>query len=102
MQNIVREAESILQACAFIRDLQETIIRDGDEGVSMFLEFANAYIGGLQTFTALERERTRHNADGQRAAFFCHLCHNGCGACAGPAAHACSDENHIRAFQHVI
>ena len=60
------------------------------------------YFGGLQAAHAFKREGTRHHADRQRAAFLGDLRDHWrrAGACA--AAHARGDEDHIRAFQHVI
>ena len=68
----------------------------------MFLELANACLGGLHAAHSFKREGTRHNADRQRAAFLGDLRDNRRRACACAAAHARGDEDHIRAFQHVI
>ena len=47
-------------------------------------------------------EGTGHHADRERAAFLGNLRDNWRRACACAAAHTRGDEDHIRAFQHVI
>ena len=44
MQNIVRQAEGILQGGALIGNLQQAIVGDGDQCIGMFLEFADALL----------------------------------------------------------
>src|SRR5258706_5167500 len=68
----------------------------------MFLKLIDAYFGSLHTTHTFKREGPRHHTDGKGTAFACDLRHDGSCACAGAAAHTRCDENHIRAFQHVI
>ena len=45
VQNIIGQAERVLQTGSFICDLQQAIVGDGDERVGVFFEFADARVG---------------------------------------------------------
>src|SRR5258706_10136594 len=68
----------------------------------MFLKLIDAHFSSLHTTHTFECEGPSHHADGEGTAFSGDLRHDGSCTCAGTAAHTRCDENHIRAFQHVI
>src|SRR5712692_11025532 len=68
----------------------------------MLLEVSNALLSRLPPPVAFEHERLGHDADSQRANFARDLRHDGACAGAGAAAHACRDEDHVRAFQRLV
>ena len=43
MQNVIRQAEGIVQGSALIRYLQQAVVRDGNQRIGMFLQLAIAY-----------------------------------------------------------
>ena len=78
---------------------QQPVVRHDDEGVDLLRERLDAALGGLQAARALEAERLRDDADGQRAQLAGDARHHGRRARAGAAALAGGDEHHVRAAQ---
>ena len=68
-QDIISEQKRILQRGALFDDIEQTIIRNDNQSVDVRSERFDRFGGLLNTTSTLERERIRHNTDGQDALF---------------------------------
>ena len=100
-QDIIGNAERLRDRRLLVDDLHETVVRDRDDRIDVLLEVLNAELRIAAALHALERERTRHDADRQRADLAGALRHDGCGTSARAAAHAGRHEYHVCAAQCV-
>ena len=101
-QHIICGAEGILQRGFLIRDLQQAVIGDDDEGIGMFLEAGNTLFGCLEAFLTFKGEGAGDHANGQCADFAGDLSNDGGCAGAGAAAHAGGDEYHVTALKGFV
>ena len=83
-------------------DLQQAVVRDHEQRVDLGRELLDALLGLLGALLALEAERPRDDADGQRAELACELRDHGRGARAGAAALARGHEHHVRALERLL
>jgi hypothetical protein len=98
-QDVVGEHERFLQRRALLDDLQDALVRDRDERVDFRLELFHPVLGHLHALAPFERERFRHDGDGQRTRLARELCDHGRRTGAGAAAHAGGDEHEVRAVE---
>ena len=68
-QDIISEQKRILQRGALFDDIEQTIIRNDNQSVDVRSERFDRFGGLLNTTSTLERERIRHDTDGQDALF---------------------------------
>ena len=101
-QDIIGEAEGVLQAGALVDHLQQAVVGDDDEGVGVLFELVDALFGRFRAARAFEGEGAGDDADGQRADFLGDLGDDGGRAGAGAAAHPGGDKDHIGAFEHFV
>ena len=84
-------------------DLQQLLVRDDDQGVDLVAQLLDPVERLLHPAPALELERLRHDADGQRADLLLgDLGDHRRGAGAGAAALAGGDEDHVGALQRLL
>ncbi len=98
-QDIIGDAERLHDGGALVDDLEQAVVRDRDDGIDVLLERRDAGLGAFAAQRALERERLRDDADGERADLPCALRDDGRRARARAAAHAGRDEYHVGAAQ---
>src|SRR6267378_804469 len=99
-ENVVRHAERFLEGRLGAGDLCEPVVGDDDERVYLAPQGLDALLGSVVADAALERERPRHDADGQRAGLFRQLGNDGRRPGPGATAHAGGDEDHVGFLDH--
>jgi hypothetical protein len=77
------------------------IVGNGDDGVDHARQLRQALLGLPAPLGPLKREGLGDNGDRQCTELLGQRRHHGCRAGSGSAAHACGDEHHVGAFQHV-
>lgn len=85
-QDLVRRLEGVEDRDLAVRDGQEPVVGDDDEGVDLFAQLRDAVLGLVGATTALEGERPGDDADGQGAQGACDVGDDRCAAGAGAAA----------------
>ena len=73
----------------------KALVGNDEQGVHIFLEAVDAFVGGIGSALALEGEGPGDDAHGESAGFPCNLGDDGSRAGAGSAAHTGGDEDHI-------
>ncbi len=99
VQHLVSHAESLGEGGSFVRDAEEILVGDDDQGVDVALQFADPRFGQAHAVTTFEVERLGHHADGQDAALAGALGDDRAGAGAGATTHPGGDEHHVSAVQ---
>ena len=100
-EHVVRIFKRIGKRDSVFGDLFESFVRDYDERIDEFTQTYDSVFSLNHALSALERERLRHNADGENAHVLCDLGNDRSGACSGPAAHTGCDEHHIGAADDI-
>ena len=100
-QHVVGDLEGLDDRRAPLDDLQQPVVRDDDERVDLVAQALDAVRGLARAALALERERARDDADGERAELLGELGDDRRGAGAGAAALAGGDEDHVRALERL-
>ncbi len=100
-QHVVGLAEGCQQASVFAKHGQQLFVRDGDQRVNVLAQFTDTFFGHLQTLAAFERERLGHDGDGEDTHFTGDFCNDRRRTGTGTTTHACGDEYHVRALQHL-
>ena len=94
-QDLVRALEGVEHGDLLVRDGQQSIVGDHDEGVDLGLQGGDAGLRLGGAATALEGEGAGDHADGQRAEAAGDLGNDGSAAGAGAAALAGGHEDHV-------
>ena len=100
-QDVVGHAEGVDHRDAAVEHLEQAVVGDDDERVDLLCSAARPAWAASVRRRALERERHRDDADGQRAELARGPRDHGCGAGARAAALAGRHEDEIGAAQHV-
>ena len=66
-QHLVGLLERVEHGHVAVADGEQPVVGDHDQGVDLLAELGDALLGGVGATTALERERPRHDPDGQRS-----------------------------------
>ncbi len=98
-QDVVHDPEGVEDGGVLLDDVSEPIVRDGDQGVDLALEFLGRLLRGQLALRAFERERLRHDADRQGAGGLGHLGDHGRRPGSGASTEARRDEDHVRPFE---
>ena len=85
-----------------VEHLEQAVVRDHDQRVARLAQRLHAVVGLLRAPRALELERRRHDADGERAELARDARDDRRGAGAGAAALAGGDEDHVGAAQRAL
>ena len=85
-----------------VRDGQQPVVGDDDEGVDLFAEFGDAVLGLVGAAPALEGERAGDHADGEGAERAGDVGHDGRAAGAGAAALAGRHEDHVGPLEDLL
>ena len=98
LQDAVRHLEGFSKSCFLVRDAEEVLVGDDNKSIHIILHLSDAFFCHFHAVRAFKMERLCHNANGEDAAFT--RCFRNHGRCASPctAAHASSDEDHVRPF----
>ena len=82
--------------------LEQAVVLDHDQRVDAVAQRLDPCLGLLGAQLALERERPRDDADGERAELAADLGDDRRAARAGAAALAGGDEDHVRALERLL
>ena len=99
IQHVVGHREGFGEGGLFVRESEQVLVRNDDEGVHDLLQRLDAFVGLPHPLAALELEGLGDDADGQDPHFARGLGDDRGRAGAGAAAHAGGDEAHMRAHQ---
>ena len=100
VEHIIGVLHPFQHAFVFV-DLFQFFIEDDDQRIDVQGQLLQAFVGDVHALLAFVREGLRYHGDRQRAQFLGHFGHDRSGARARAAAHAGSDENHVRAAQRI-
>ena len=98
-QDLVSGAECIEHGDGDVGDLQETVVRNDDQGVNLFAQRGHTTFGLRRAAVTLEGEGASHNSHGQRAGLASHAGDHGSSTRPGAATLASGHEDHVRAFK---
>src|SRR6266511_2541545 len=101
-QHVVDDEERDDHARALLDDLQQAIVRDGDERVDLVDEIVDALLRQQLPLRSLERERLRHDRHRERADVLRDLGDDRSRAGPRPAAHAGGHEDHVGFLQRLV
>ena len=101
-QDLVRHLERVEHRGLLVGDLEQPVVGDDDQRVDLLLEVLDPLLGLDRAAPALERERSRHDTDGQRAGRLRHLRDDRRATGSGAAALARGDEHHVGALEHLF
>lgn len=97
-EDIVRHFKGIQKGDFLFRYQMQAVVRNDHDAVYLSGEIFNALFRLGHAALAFKGEGLRYDANGEDTELLCDLRHHGSRACAGAAAHACSDKYHIGAF----
>ena len=101
-QDVVGHAERLGDGRRALDDLEQPVVLDDDQRVDAVAKRLDPLLGLVGAQLALEPERTRHDADGERADLAADLGDDGRSAGSGAAALARGDEDHVRALERFL
>ena len=98
-QNLIRGTEGIEHRDTHVRDFQESIIGNNDEGIDLFAQRGHAALSLGRTAVTLEGERTSHNSHRQSAGFAGDACDDRSRTGTRATALTGGHEDHVRAVK---
>ncbi|CAN4034292.1 DUF2262 domain-containing protein, partial [Dysosmobacter welbionis] len=98
-QHVVRDLEGVCKGDLLVRGVLQPLVGDDDQGVHLVLQLRDAGLCLLHPPAALKPEGLGDHRHGEDVHLLGDLRHDGGAASAGTAAHASSDEHHIRVLQ---
>ena len=101
-EDVVGDAERLGHRRLLVDDLEEPVVLDHDQRVDAVAEVLDSDLGLLRAPPALEAERPRDDADGQRLELAAELGHDGRRAGARAAALTGGDEDHVGALERLL
>ena len=101
-QDVVGDPERLGHGRLLVDDLEEPVVLDHDQRVDAVAEALDPDLGLLGAAPALEAERPRDDADGQRLELASELGHDRRRAGAGAAALTRGDEDHVGALERLL
>ena len=101
-EDVVGHAEGVDDRGLALDHLKQPVVLDHDQRVDLIAQGVDAALGLLAPPAALERERPRDDADGERVQAPRQLGDDGCRAGARAAPLAGGDEDHVRALQCLL
>ena len=99
IEHLIGHREGVREGRLLGGDAEQILVRNDDQRVDAFLQFADAALGDALAALAFEVERLRHDADGKNAHFARDHRDHRRRARARAAAHAGGDEAHMRVGQ---
>ena len=97
-EHLVRIAERLLNGRILGHDRGNFIVGNNDQRIDVFFEVFQALDGVIHPLLAFKTERLGDDRDGQDLHVLCDLRNDGRGARTRTAAHACRDEQKVRAL----
>ena len=101
-EDLVGLLEGVDDGDVAVRDLQEAVVGDDDEGVDLLAQRPDAGLGLVRAATTLEGEGASHHTDGQRAQRAGDAGHDRSATGAGAAALAGGHEDHVGALEDLL
>ena len=98
-QHVVGNLEGVGKCNLLVRGVLKPLVGDDDQRIHLGPKLLNAALGLLHPAAPLKAEGLGHHAHGENLLFLGQFRHNRSRAGARTAAHAGSDEDHIRLFQ---
>ena len=100
-QHVVGDLEGVGEGDLLVGGELQPLVGNDDKGVHLVPQLADAGLGLLSALAALEPEGLGDDAHGQHAQLAGDLGHHRSRACAGAAAHAGGDEDHIGVLERL-
>ena len=97
-----RHLEGVGEGRLLVGDAEKILVRNDDQGIDMPVQLVDAVVREPHAPVALKREGLGHNANRQDALLACRPGNDGSRPRASAAAHARSDEHHVRTAQVVV
>ncbi|BFO20735.1 hypothetical protein SHKM778_71230 [Streptomyces sp. KM77-8] len=101
-QHLVRRLEGVENRHLAVRDGQQPVVRDHDEGVDLFAEFGDAVLGLVRAAPSLEGERAGDHTDGEGAERAGDVGHDGRATGTGAAALTGRHEDHVGPLEDLL
>ena len=101
LEHIVGNAEGVGEGDFLVGDILQPVIGNDNQGVHLVVQLLNALLRLAHPVGALKLKGCGHNANGQHASLLGQVCHNGCRAGTGAAAHTGGDEHHVDVLPHL-
>ena len=95
MQHRIRHVEGVGKCGALIRQTEQVLVRDDDQGIDKGLHLLDPGFGLSHAALSLKVEGLGHHTDGQDATLAGSAGDHGCRTGASAAAHAGGDEHHV-------
>ena len=102
LQHVVRHLEGVEHAGVDFGDLQQSVVRNDDQGIDVVLQELDAELGVFFSLASFEGERLGDHAYGKRAHGLRSLRDDRRSAGTGAAAHAGGDEHHVAACDDLL
>jgi hypothetical protein len=100
-EDLVRDAEALLERHLIASDAHEALVRDRNQGVDILLELLNPSLSAVITELAFDAKGARDDRDRQDPKLLCDPRDYRRGARPCPSAHARRDKDHVRACHHL-
>ena len=97
LEDLVGHVECVVNGCIFVRDIEELIICNYDQGVYVLFDLADTALCVHCTSRTFETERTGNDCNCQDAEFTGDLSNYRSSTCTCTTAHTGCDEQHVRA-----
>ena len=94
-KNLICRFEGVKHRNVAIRDREQTIVRNHNEGIYFITKCSNAGFRLVRTATTFKGKGTSYHADREGTQRACNTCYNGSTAGTGAAAFTCSHEDHV-------
>jgi hypothetical protein len=88
--------------CNKVREGQQPIVRNDDQGVDFFLQLLDTRLGLHAAALPFEGEGPRHDANREDAEILRDVGDDRRGSRPGATTFACRDEHHVGALQHLL
>ena len=101
-EDFVGHLEGVEHRGLVVRDRQQSVVRDDNEGVDLFLQGLDACIGLGRTTLTFESEGASDHTNGECAEALGNLCDNGSCTSAGAATLTGGDEHHVGTLERLF
>src|SRR4030095_7876988 len=101
-QNVVDDAECLIDSRSTVDDVQDPVIRNDDQRVQLLAQARDTRLRIAAPSASFKGKWFGDDADGQRSALLRNLGDDGRSSGPGPTAHARGDKDHVRTPAHSL